>query len=115
MKTAMVDMKKPKPPKSDKGINSPTLDYGGYEKCPYGMRVRLSSDELEKLGIDVSDLNAGQQVTIKGKCEICEVSTEECMDENGKPKKNQRLELQIQKLALQSQNSFKGGFEDEGD
>ncbi len=111
MKTKMVSMERPKPKKSDVVPGSPAQEY--YEKYSYGTRIRLSSEEIEKLGIDVTELRAGQSVTIRGQCEICSVSTDDSMDENGKSKQDQRLEIQIQKLALASQDSFKGGFDDE--
>jgi hypothetical protein len=104
-------MKKQKPTKSDMG-DVPTLSIS-HERYPYGLQIRLGTDELEKLGIDVTDMKAGQMFEIKGMCCACEVRNNEVIDEKGKSKKDQSLELQIQKLALASQDSFKGGFEED--
>ena len=108
MKTEMVDLKRKPPKKGDKMVDVP-MEVGGYDKYPYGTRLCFGNEELDKLGISINGMSTGDEVSIKAQAKI--VSLEERETEGSE--KQMSLDLQITKIALSSENSFKGGFDEE--
>jgi hypothetical protein len=64
---------------------------------PYGLEVRLDNDSLEKLGIDVADLEVGGTLLLRAKVEITNVS-KRATKESGE---DQSATLQITKMCLE--------------
>lgn len=113
MKTELTDLKRPKPKKGEDN-SKPCVPESYHEPYAYGLRINLGTDELKKLDIDVSKLAAGSEISIQASGQIIEVrNTDEIVD--GKPKKDQRLEIQIQKMNVSDSADFEGGFDDEGE
>ena len=112
MKAELTDLKRPKPKKGDFDKDTACVPSPYHEPYAYGLRINLGTEELKKLDIDVSELAAGSEISIKATGQIIEVrNSEEIID--GKSRKDQRLEIQIQKMALTDGEDFEGGFEDE--
>lgn len=72
----------------------------GHEaKYPYGLKINLGNQEIEKLSIDVSEMSVGDEVAIVAKATVTDVSErEELMD--GKPMVYRDCTLQIKEMAL---------------
>jgi hypothetical protein len=108
VKTDLVDMKNPKPKKDSKEqITATPSEY--HEKYPYGLRITLNQEQLDKMGIELDGLEAGSEIRLSAVGEICRFESSTCV-EDGEEMKRQSLEIQITKLALVDENSFSGGF-----
>jgi hypothetical protein len=66
-------------------------------KYPWGLRLSLDNDALEKLGIDVTKLEIKTVVPVKGMARITSISSYESVENKGK---QDSVDLQIEKLAL---------------
>lgn len=64
---------------------------------PYGLRISLTHNELEKLGLD-DDCEVGDMIDVRCFATVTSVSKNE--DGNGK---GCRIELQIEKMAVESE------------
>ena len=76
-------------------ISSPMMDGEAYH---YDLKLRLQDESLAKLGID-SLPKVGKKVNVICECVVTETS-ENASTTGGKDQKNRRMELQIQKIAL---------------
>jgi hypothetical protein len=65
---------------------------------PWGLRISLSEKELEKLGLDVKDASVGDMIDMRAFAVVTSISQDE---RDGK--KSCRVELQIQKLAIENE------------
>lgn len=65
-------------------------------KYPYDTRVRLGTEELKKLGIDIGDYRAGQKCDITAKAEVIGTSTRQRQGDDD----HQELELQLTDIAI---------------
>jgi len=74
-------------------------------KYPWGLRLDLEDETLKKLGIDVSELSSGSEVTLRGKAMISGISVN---DSDGK--KRSSLSLQITHLELPVEGDFAAAF-----
>lgn len=63
---------------------------------PYGLKIDLDNDALEKLGIAQLP-EIGTPMTVTARCEVCSVSAYESQ---GQDKKQRNLQLQITDLGL---------------
>ena len=79
--------------------SSPVL-AGGQEKYPYGLRIYLTNDELEKLGVDSSDWEVGATFHLHALAKVVSVSSNETVDG-----KNFNASLQITHLCGESEES----------
>ena len=77
---------------------------------PYGLRISLTDKELAKMGLDPEEAEVGGTVHIFGMAEITSVSKTD--DGNGKCF---RIELQIQKLGVESEDAENEENEDAED
>lgn len=66
---------------------------------PYGLRIRLSEDELAKLDLD-GDCTAGDMIDLRAFAKVINVNVEEV---DGKPRRS--IELQIQQIALENEET----------
>lgn len=94
----MVDMEMDDEEKLDAAMPIPMSDK---PRWPYGLRICLTEAELKKLGFDASEAEVGGTVHITGAMgEITSVSCDE--SDSGK---HCRIEIQIQKLAIESEDA----------
>lgn len=111
MPTKMVSMKRtPKRSIAEaKGMMPETVYPMDEEKYPYGLKIHLCHEDLEKLGFDISEYSVEDELVLYAKVEICEVSSNERIDSvTGEVKNNDRLELQITDLSLYSPMAMMG-------
>jgi hypothetical protein len=66
---------------------------------PYGLRISLTEKELAKLDLDVADADVGDLVDIRALGVITSISQDE-----GSNGKTARVEIQLQKLALDDED-----------
>ena len=72
---------------------------GDAPEYPFGLRICLSEAEMEKLGLDVADASVGDLVDMRCFAVITSVSQNQKADGTNCA----RVELQIQKLAVESE------------
>ena len=84
----MIDMKRPKPKKSDQS----------YDEYPYGLRLSLERQEIKKLGLDISKSKMGQNLTITAQGEITGLSMSERKGEDD----DKTVSIQIKKLEIKN-------------
>ena len=92
----MVSMKiaPPPPPKAEATSLSP-LEAGEVNAYPYGLRIRLDSEELDKLGITTPPA-VGSYVSISGRASVLEIREEK----RGDGSTERCVELQIEDLEV---------------
>jgi len=95
----MADLKRPKESLSPKNVGSIKPDPYSYEH-----RITLNSDNLEKMGMDLSDLKPGDKFHVLGHGEVTSVS----QNHDTMGGKTGRAELQLKKMGLKK-GSGKGG------
>ena len=110
----MVSMERPKPAdmKSEMKMEGPIATDSYYEKYPWGLRITLNNEELEKMGIDVSEFDVETTINITAKALVTSVSSEQNMNDNGKAKTRDRLEFQITDLAIDNSEDFGEAFKE---
>jgi hypothetical protein len=111
----LVSMERPRPAdiKSEMKEAMPTVAGDSYyEKYPWGLRITLNNEELEKLGIDVSDFEIETSINITAKALITSVSSEQNMNEGGKANTRDRLEFQITDLSIDNAEDFGEAFKE---
>lgn len=87
----LIDLKRTKAEKKE-AIKCPTI--GSTSDYPYGLELRLGSDELEKLGM--KELPAvGEEYTLTAHCVVTDVSQHS--DQSGDDRRN--VTVQVQKMA----------------
>ena len=68
----LIDMKRAKPKKSEENKEIASEYYDPY---PYGLRITLNKEELEKLNIDVNKFDIGQRINIMAEAEVVNLQT----------------------------------------
>lgn len=89
----LIDLKRTKKDREKEKEGYNTVCGPGSDDYSYGLRISLDNRDLEKLGIDLP--KTGAKVTIEAVCEVTETSSN-----SRAGKDEQRVTLQIQKLAL---------------
>lgn len=89
---ARVSLKMKRKKLDSKPLEMPKEDY------PYGTRVDLNSEVLDRLGFSLDDYSIGDKVTIDAVAEIVSMSSSDSA--YGEPSK--RMELQIKEMDLKS-------------
>lgn len=92
----MVSMRRPKESLSVKKPGKITGDEYSYEH-----RITLNQDNLDKLGLDPSDLSPGDKFHVMGHGEVTHVS----QDNDAEGGKSGRVELQMKKLGLRQKGA----------
>ena len=83
----LMDMSNPKLPET---AAMPSPVSSGYDKYPYGLRICLNNDQLEKLGI--KDLpKVGTTMVIEAVGEVCENHQSDSL--NGKPYRSMYIQI----------------------
>lgn len=93
MKLTSMKLKKRDPEKMNAAM--PGVGPGG-DQYPYGLRIRLENEQLDKLGLDEMPA-VGEYITITAECCVSSASQNE--RKGGEP--NRTLELQIEKLGCE--------------
>ena len=78
---------------------SPIL-AGGQEKYPYGLRIYLTHDEIEKLGVDITDWQVGSIFHLFALAKVTSISQNETEDGA-----NCNVSLQITHLSGESEDA----------
>jgi hypothetical protein len=92
----LADMAMTPEERADWGVPSAAADAPEY---PYGLRVCLTDGELEKLGLDVRDAEIGDMIDMRAFGIVTSISSNQKSDGTACC----RVEIQIQKLALESE------------
>jgi len=116
MNHKMVDMQMSKGermgdgPKVQRGTDNPKSNKPEY---PYGLRLDLNNEELDKLGIDLADFNQGDEVMIVASCSV--VGKSESVSDFDKDVR-QSLTLQVEKIGFGDEEADDGteGEEEDG-
>ena len=106
----LISMQRPKPDKEE--TKPMTVDDEYYEKFPYGLRISLNDEDMQKLGMSSSGFNVEDIMLLKAKVLITNVSSEQNMNSNGVVKVRDRMELQITDLSLVSDTDFDVAFDE---
>ena len=104
----MIDMKRPK---EETKVEIAKDCPSSSDSYPYGLEGSLDEDGINKLGIDVSEVEVGEKVMVHAMAQITEVKQEKRMV-NGKEKTERSLRWQIQKLNLKFENNFEDSFDE---
>ena len=103
MKLASMKLKRQDKEKMPAAIGP--MDAG--EQYPYGLRIRLENEQLDKLGFDELP-KVGEYITLEAEC--CVISTSQNDRNGGEPRKT--LELQIEKLVCEEDDDEDESAED---
>jgi hypothetical protein len=79
------------------------------EEYPYGLRIRLGNQELEKLNIDLSGMSVGDSVAIIAQATVTGLSENEYKDGKDKTMVERDCSLQIEKLTIEAAAPEKTG------
>jgi hypothetical protein len=90
----LIDLKRPAK-QSDYEAAPISLGDSDKSQYPYGLRLHLEKEELEKLGDSVADLSKGDRITLRCVAEVVSLSVNE--DEYGE---SANMGLQIQKMEV---------------
>ena len=100
----MTRKKKAKP----ETAGAPTLPYDDSgEKYPYGLQIRLETEDLDKLGIDIESFSVNDKVSITAVAEITSLSSSKTRNDE-----NQNMQLQITKMDIQTAKTLKSVLEE---
>lgn len=98
----LVDLKREKEPQGKK--SEPEL-HGAHEDYPYGTRLHLEHEELQKFGLHEKLPAVGHKMRLHGIAHV--VGVHEDNREGQKPRR--RVELHIKQMALHPHNEEKTG------
>lgn len=110
----LVSMERPKPSVKEE-TKGQAIDNSYYEKYPWGLRLDLGNDELDKLGIKISGYDVDSVVNITAKALITSISSSQSLDSGSKKSSNNRIELQITDLAIEDLADFGTAFKEATD
>ena len=79
----------------------------GTSSYPWGLEVRLETESINKLGLDIQSFKIGEKVRIEADTEVIEISNN--MSEDGNRK---TIRMQIQGLGLNKGKSKIGKYND---
>ena len=98
-----IDLKRSKKERAE-GVHAPA---GIEDPYPYGLRVHLDQEELDKLGLDIDQFDVGDEISFMAKGEI--VSISENQSQNSE---SQSLSIQIQEMACEeAKQSFRDAYQ----
>lgn len=110
MKTEIVDLKRTKAEikeEKEKYVAQPSIEPS-VEKYPWSTKMDLDEYMIDKLDIDLSEIEMGATVKIAAYAKVVGISQNERTDG-----KNGRLELQITKMQISDEESFESAFNKE--
>lgn len=103
----LYDMKRTQDERKDQ---QPDISVGERESYPYGLRIDLDPESLDKLGLSASEFKAGNTVKLMAQAEVKVVTQVESEDQESFPRSN--VELQITSLGLKNQEDFETAWEE---
>lgn len=90
-----------------KNTKTPECVQMDEEKYPYGWRIHMNKEEIEKLGLDINKLDIGQKSTMKANIEIIGLSA----NKGQRPEDSHKtIELQITDVDLGMPKAKKNKF-----
>ena len=104
----LIDMKRPREVTKEPET---AVEVGEKDLYPCGLEGSICEDEIDKLGIDISEVEVGEKVIIHAIGEITEVRQEK-VQRNGKEEIRNHLRWQIQKLSLRFPDNFNDSFDE---
>lgn len=93
--------------KKEKKDTTDAPSLAGTSSYPYGLEVRLETESINKLGLNIQSFKIGEKVKIEADTEVIEISNNESEDGNRKT-----IRLQIQNLGLSKGKSKIGKYND---
>jgi len=110
----IVDMTNPEPPKEEAPAKGPY-----YDKYPYGLKITLNGQALEKLGLSSKDFNVKTTGNLNGTFKVVAVRDNQRekigstgLNDLGQEEGSQEVELQITGLSIDKMGSKpKGRFQ----
>ena len=114
MKTnmGMINMERPKPQSMETKLAEPVSDDSYYERYPWGLRLTLNNEDLNKLGIKINDYNVNSEIKIEAKAIITQVSSRQSSDGLNSTNSDNSLELQITDLSINDMGDFNESFKE---
>ncbi len=107
----MVDMKMSKEEKKDMQEVAPIQGKGAGPEYPYGLKIELDNESFDKMDIDLSEFDVGDNVMLMAKAKI----SSQAIDKNDYDnKERKRMSLQITHLCLEPGEEDEGEEEDVG-
>ena len=103
----LINMKKPKLTKEEmkeQAVEIPSPE--GEDRYPYGLRIRLQSDEVAKIE-SLQKIEAGAMVMIKALGKVTEVSVVDSEDD-----KRRTVEIQIHEIGIADKAGDKEAFKE---
>ena len=91
----LIDLKRPKKKKGE-DEKMPAMEGDG-ERYPYGLRITLEKEELDKLGIKPNDFDVGVTCSFQAEGKVEEISQRETTREDSERKS---ISIQITKMAI---------------
>jgi len=73
-------------------------------RYPYGLRISLTQDELEKMKLDTADAFVGGICHLHALGKITSISNNEVENQEGEAKQDCRIEIQIVALSIESED-----------
>ena len=107
----LVDMKLPKP-KKDK-LKTEAVPCGmSQEQYPYGLRLTLGNDEVEKIpGLKKFDID--EEVSINARARVVSVNLDKSQDRKGGSEERFRIEIQIEQISIAKTNDGQDAFDED--
>jgi hypothetical protein len=99
---AMVDMAQAAEDNDDGP--SAAVDAPTRPRYPYGLRISLTHEELEKMGIETADAFVGGICHLHARGKITSISNNEVENQEGEAKQDCRIEIQIVALSIESED-----------
>lgn len=87
-----------KRPKRKKRLRKNMVEPMDEAKYPWGLEIHIEDETVNKLGIDIANINAGDSVNLVCKAKITSVSRRQNL-ESGDNKTHDSLSLQITDMA----------------
>uniref|UniRef100_A0A6M3XM12 Uncharacterized protein n=1 Tax=viral metagenome TaxID=1070528 RepID=A0A6M3XM12_9ZZZZ len=81
--------------KQAKTMDSPSAVSPSKPKYPWGLSISLEKEALDKLGIEISDFDVGEIVSIAAKARITRITISD-----GTDYQERSMNIQIEKMAL---------------
>lgn len=109
---ALINMSRPKPEVKEERVTLAPEGDSYYEKYPYGLRISLRNEQLEKLGIDVTKYKAGDTGILNAKVIFTEVCSRDMLGDSNESKKDNSMEIQITDLEVTNSEDFEKSFKE---
>lgn len=96
---SMIDLALTPEEQADSGMPSGVLDESKGPVYPWGTRITFGTAEMEKLGLDVSDVSIGDVIDLRAFGSITSISTNRNVDGTDCC----RVEICLEKISVESE------------